>query len=275
MNSPESADRSAIRWLPWIALLFAAIWLLTLGNRALMDPDEGRYAEIPREMIASGDWLSPHLNDLKYFEKPPLQYWATAVVYEVFGVGEFTSRLWCGLTGLLGVVFAGWAGSKLFGKDTGLIASALLGCSFFWVIQSHINTLDMSLAFFLEVAILSFLLAQQAPLKSKVERNWMWIAWIAAALGVLTKGPIAAVLPALALVIYSLVVRDFAVWPRLHIVSGLAWFFAIAAPWFIAMSIANPEFARYFFIHEHLERFTSRVHARGEAWWFFIPLLLV
>jgi 4-amino-4-deoxy-L-arabinose transferase-like glycosyltransferase len=262
------------RWHFAILACCIVTWFVTLGNRVLMDPDEGRYAEIPREMVASGDWLSPHLNDLKYFEKPPLQYWATAVSYKVFGIGEFTSRLWCGLTGLLGVLFTGWAAAKLFGRNTGVLAVALLGCSLIWIVLGHLNTLDMSLSFFLSTAIFAFLLAQQAPIKSKAERNWMFVAWIAAALGVLTKGPIAAALPGLALVVYSIIERDLSTWRRLHVVGGLILFLAITAPWFIAMSIVNPEFAHYFFIHEHFERFTSDVHSRNEPWWFFIPLLV-
>src|SRR5690348_8887212 len=88
----------AIRYVFVLALLLTAIWCATLGTRKLLNPDEGRYAEIPREMVASGDWLTPRLNDLKYFEKPPLQYWATAVAYKAFGINEFSARLWVGLT---------------------------------------------------------------------------------------------------------------------------------------------------------------------------------
>ena len=89
------ANRQAIgrlMWLLWIAL--AAVWFSTLGQPALLRPDEGRYAEIPLEMIATGGWLTPRLNDLKYFEKPALQYWATAIVFKIFGESEWTARLW-------------------------------------------------------------------------------------------------------------------------------------------------------------------------------------
>ena len=85
----------ALRRLGWLAwLILAAAWFSTLQVRALLDPDEGRYAEIPREMLASGDWVTPRFDGLKYFEKPPLQYWATAAVYAGFGVSEWSSRLW-------------------------------------------------------------------------------------------------------------------------------------------------------------------------------------
>ena len=273
MSSTQNDD--SMRWMYTLFAVFAILWLVTLGTRALLNPDEGRYAEIPREMVVSGDWLTPRLNDLKYFEKPVLQYWATAAAYEAFGINEFASRFWCGFTGLLGVLFAGWAGSRLFGRSAGLMTAALLGCSLIWVILGHLNTLDMSLSFFLEVSILAFLLAQQAPLGSKTERNWMLTAWGAAALACLTKGLEAVVLPSLTLVVYTIVEREFSAWRRLHIVAGLPLFLAIAAPWFVAVSIANPEFAHFFFIHEHFERFLTDVHERVEPWWYFLPLLAV
>ena len=91
------------RWL-WLLLAVAVIWFGNIEYRKLIKPDEGRYAEIPREMAASGDWVTPRLNDLKYFEKPPLQYWATAAAYTVFGEHQWTSRLWTALTGFAGIL---------------------------------------------------------------------------------------------------------------------------------------------------------------------------
>jgi len=263
------------RWLLVVLALFAAIWFATLGGRKLLNPDEGRYAEIPREMVASGNWLTPRLNDLKYFEKPALQYWATAVAYETLGSNEFTSRLWCGLTGLAGVFFAGWAGAKLFGRTTGIITAALLGSSLMWVILGHLNTLDMGLSFFLAAAVLAFLLAQQQPTGSKSERNWMLVVWTMTALGFLSKGVVAAVLPVLTLLAYTAIEREISAWRRLHIVPGLVVFLILTAPWFIAVSIANPEFPFFFFVHEHLQRFLTDVHERVEPWWFFVPFSIV
>jgi 4-amino-4-deoxy-L-arabinose transferase-like glycosyltransferase len=263
------------RWYLVLLAIFVAVWFYNLGSRALLDPDEARYAEIPREMVVSGDWITPRLNDLKYFEKPVLQYWATAVAYKIFGVNEFAARLWCGLTGILGVLFAGFAASRLYGRNEGILAASFLGCSLFWMALGHLNTLDMSVSFFLEAAILSFLLAQHAPLKSNQERNWMLAAWLAAALAFLTKGVIALALPAMTLVAYSLIEREFSAWKRLHFFKGLLLFAAVSAPWLIAVSIANPEFPHFFFIREHVQRFLTDEHQRVEPWWYFIPYLLI
>src|SRR6202022_3425826 len=98
-----------------LLLVFTGVWFSNLRYRRLVHPDEGRYAEIPREMAASGDWVTPRLNGIKYFEKPALQYWITAAAYSVFGVHQWTARLWPALSGFLGVLFIGYGGLRLGG----------------------------------------------------------------------------------------------------------------------------------------------------------------
>ena len=267
-------------------VLGAVVWFGGLGHRKLIKPDEGRYAEIPREMVASGDWLTPRLNGLKYFEKPPLQYWTTAAAYEAFGVNEWTSRLWTALTGFAGVFVVGWTAARLYGRAAGLHAATVLASSLAYVLLAHFNTLDMGLAFFMTVTLCAVLLARQrddgtdahcgtassGPSSALV---WMAVAWSALALATLSKGPVAVVLCGGALVAYLLVSRDWALLKRLALVRGLALFAAIAGPWFIAVSRANPEFAHFFFVHEHLERFLTTEHRREGPLWYFVPVLLV
>ncbi|MFZ1547852.1 MAG: glycosyltransferase family 39 protein, partial [Candidatus Nitrotoga sp.] len=120
------------RWW-WLLLMVAVIWFGTLEYRKLIKPDEGRYAEIPREMVVSGDWVTPRLNDLKYFEKPPLQYWATATAYTLLGEHQWTSRLWPALTGFFGLLLVWFAGTRLFGREAGQYAALILGSSLLYV----------------------------------------------------------------------------------------------------------------------------------------------
>jgi 4-amino-4-deoxy-L-arabinose transferase-like glycosyltransferase len=272
MQTPPSLSNS--RWLIWLTLAFAVVWLTTLGARKLLNPDEARYAEIPREMVATGDWLTPRLNDLDYFEKPPLQYWATAIAFEALGQSDFAARLWCGLTGLVGILFVGWSGARLFGFNAGFLAATLLASSLMYFVLGHVNTLDMGLTLFLTVAVGAFLIAQQSPTRSKDERNFMLVAWIAAALALLSKGIVALALPVLALIVYTLVEREYSVWRRLHLLPGFILFLVIGAPWLIAVSLTNPGFAYFFFLHEHFARFLTDVHRRVEPWWYFIPYLI-
>jgi len=241
----------------------------------MLDPDEGRYAEIPREMLQSGDWVTPRFDGLKYFEKPPLQYWATAAVYAAVGLSEWSSRLWSMALGFacLTLVFA-WTRS-LHGRDAGMAAALALAVSPYFLLIGHLNLLDAGFTLWLTAAVFAFTRAQLAPDGSPAERRWMLAAWALAALGVLSKGIVVGVLAGGALLIYSLLERDARPWRRLNLLAGVPLFAAIAAPWFIAVSLRNPGFASFFFVHEHFTRFLTTVHQRVEPWWYFVPLLLV
>jgi len=275
MDSETGQERRAGRlgWRAWVIL--GAAWFATLQVRPLLDPDEGRYAEIPREMLASGDWITPRFDGLKYFEKPPLQYWATAVAYQAFGLKQWSSRLWnVGLAfACLPLVFA-WV-ARLYGRDSALLALTALAVSPFFVIVGHLNLLDGAFTFFLTAAVLAFTLAQSTPPASAAERRWMLSAWGAAALAVLSKGIVVGVLAAAALILYTLSERDTHTWRRLHPGAGLALFTAVGAPWFVVVSLRNPSFPGFFFVHEHFTRFLTTVHQRVEPWWYFLPLLLL
>ena len=266
-------DRISTKQVWWLLIAIALIWFANLEYRTLIKPDEGRYAEIPREMVVSGDWVTPRLNELKYFEKPPLQYWATATAYTLFGEHQWTSRLWAGLTGFAGILMVWFAGLRLFGREAAGYAALLLSSSLLYVLMGHINTLDMGVTFFLTLGIVGLLLGQ-AQADRKKQRNWMMLAWAGLALAVLSKGLMGLVLPGAALFIYCVVQRDFGVLKRMHWLPGLAVFFVITVPWFVLVMQANPEFFERFFIYEHYTRFTTKTHGRYQPWYYFIPILL-
>ena len=272
-----------------LALVLVVVWFGGLGHRKLIKPDEGRYAEIPREMVASGDWLTPRLNDLRYFEKPPLQYWTTAAAYEAFGVSEWTSRLWTALTGFCGVLVVGYTATRLFDARTGLFSAVVLASSLAYALLGHFNTLDMGLTFFFTTTWCAVLLARRARALDEapdghcgsrpgeataLARRWMLVAWAAMALATLSKGPVAVVLSGGVLVAYLATTRDWKLLSMLTPVRGLALFVLIAGPWFVAVSRANPEFAHFFFIHEHVERFLTTEHHREGPPWYFVPVVV-
>jgi 4-amino-4-deoxy-L-arabinose transferase-like glycosyltransferase len=249
-------NRAAVLWV-----VLAVLWFGTLGIRPLYKADESRYGEISREMVASGDWTTPRLNSFKYFEKPPLQYWATAALFQVFGEHDWVARLWTALLGFAGVAMVLYAGNRLFGPPIGLYAAAVLAGSPLYVLLGQVNTLDMGVTFFLAGAIFAFALGH------------MLVFWAACALAVLSKGLIGIVLPGAALFVYMLVKRDWALIRRVRPIAGGGLFLLIAAPWFIAVSAANAEFAHFFFVQEHFQRFTSEIHHRAAPAWYFIPVL--
>ena len=269
-SDAQSASRRTWFWALLLAAL--AIWFLPLDVRHLLRSDEGRYAEIAREMFASGDWVTIRYHDLKYFEKPPLHLWMTALAYEAFGLGEWQARLWVALTGAAGIGLAALAAQRLFAG--GALAALVLLAAPTWNIGSHFNSLDMGVSGTLAAVLACVLVAQATHTTPSARRWWMWGAWAAMGLAVLSKGLIGIVLPGAALVVYTLLARDWALWRRLYLVSGTVVFLLITAPWFLLVSQRNPEFAYFFFIHEHFQRYTSSVHQRGAPVWFFVPQLL-
>lgn len=251
------------------------VWFGNIGYRTLAEPDEARYAEISREMLASADWVTPHLNGIPYFEKPPLQYWATAAAYSIFGVAPWVARLWVVGLGFLGIVIAYWTSRKLWGSRTAEYTAIVLGSLPLYFIVTHINTLDGALSFFLNAAICSFLMAHRPTTDLVMQRWWMYLCWLCVALGFLQKGLIAVVLPALSLMMYSLIHRDWRLWRSLHLPEGLLILATVALPWVILAAQRNPGFLKFFFVNEHLARFATTVHQRAEPWWYFIAMLIV
>lgn len=277
-NFPPISTPSTGRALRgWWLIVFAAllIWCANLDYRKLALSDEGRYSEIPRIMAQSGDWVTPRLNGIKYFEKPPLQYWTTAAAYKVFGEHQWTARIWPAVTGFAGLLLIFVAGARIYGAAAGFYAALVLGSSLLYSGMAHILTLDMGLAFFMAMAMVGVLLGLDARSSAVTQRRWMHVAAAGCALAVLSKGLIGIVLPGAVVVLYMLVKRDFGLLRRLHLITGGLLFFAISAPWFVAVSLANPEFPHFFFIHEHFQRYTSTVHQRYQPWYYFIPILLL
>jgi 4-amino-4-deoxy-L-arabinose transferase-like glycosyltransferase len=258
-----------------IALFAIATLALFVGvdnmQRPLANPDEGRYSEISREMAVSGDWVTPRLNGIKYFEKPPLQYWASAAAFRLFGQSEFAARIYTALCGLGALLAVGFTARRHAGGDAALLAVAALASSPYFMAMGGVITLDTGLTAWMTAAACAFLLAMTGPERER--RRWMLAAWAGIALAVLSKGLIGLLVPAAAIFLHCLANRDWKLLAKLEWGRGLALFLAIAAPWFMLVSAANPEFAHFFFVHEHFERFLTKVHRRDQPWWFFWPIL--
>ena len=241
-----------------------------------MRPDEGRYTEIAREMALSGDYVTPTLNGLKYFEKPPLQYWATALAFQVFGQSDFASRWWPAAMGLLGLWLTWLAVRAISGRDMAWVVSSMLAAMCYYFLIAHINTTDMGLTAFMTLTLVGLMrgfgvVGQTAA----ATRAWMVAAWAGAALGFLSKGLIAIVLPGAIFVIYLLITRQWRLLAKLEWVWGPIAFLAIAAPWPLLVQSRNPEWANFFFIYEHFSRFSNSEHNRLGSMFYFVPVIIV
>jgi 4-amino-4-deoxy-L-arabinose transferase-like glycosyltransferase len=256
------------------ALLAAILYLPGLGRPALWEPDEGRYAEIAREMVVSGDYVTPRDDFELYFEKPPLVYWANAASIKIFGANEFAVRLPAALFSVGQVVITAALADAMFGATAGFFAALVLALSPLFFGFARFATLDPALAFFLTAALGAFYIAARYDSFSQPSaRRWMLISAAMLAMGTLAKGPIAMLLGG------AIAVTWLAVEHRLRQVAQmpLVWcgviYAAIVLPWFILMEVRNPGFIRFFFIHEHLERYVSSSE-HGWGPWFFIPIVI-
>ena len=269
-----SAAPLSARSLVLLALAALVLWFANLDYRKLIKPDEGRYAEISREMAVTGDWVTPRLNGIRYFEKPPLHYWAGAAAFAAFGAHEWAARLWSAITGMLTVILAWYAGGRLFGRTAGLYAGVLAASSLMLIAVAHLNTLDMGLTFFLFLSLCGFIFAQRDGATARDNTIWMHVGWAAMACAMLSKGLVGVVIPGATLVLYVVIQRDWKLLLRLRPLTGAILFLAIAAPWFVLVSQRNPQFAWFFFVHEHFLRYTTTLHQRSEPWYYFLPLLV-
>jgi 4-amino-4-deoxy-L-arabinose transferase-like glycosyltransferase len=257
----------------WLGL--ALLWFVPLNWPHLFDPDEGRYAEIPREMVASGDWVTPRLDGIKYFEKPALGYWATASAFELFGQHAWTVRLWPALSGMLGLLLTFALGRRLYDQRTALLAVLVQASALLYVAMARIATLDMGLTLGLQIAMTALVLLVQ-PRQPDREQAWRLplLLGVGVALAVMAKGLVGIVIPGAVAVLFMLIHRDWRLALRAAPWWTLAALLLLAAPWFVLVSARNPEFAHFFFIFEHFQRYLSSAgFERYQPAWFFLPVL--
>ncbi|MBU4232917.1 MAG: glycosyltransferase family 39 protein [Desulfobacterales bacterium] len=242
------------------------LFFYRLGAPGLIDPDEGRYAEIAREFFVLRDWGIPHLNLLPYLEKPPLVYWLTALSFKVCGFTELAARLPSAVSALGGVLLAYGLGRAFWGPGPGVLGALVLASAAGYVALGRILTLDMTFALCLNLGIgLGYLALSRGQ-----NRLWPW-AYLALALAVLTKGPVALVLAGLVWVIWVAVNRRSG--RSLIQIRGWVLLAVITLPWFVYVQWRYPEFFRFFVLEQHLGRFlTPAIHP--EPLWYYVPVLL-
>ncbi len=269
---PPSGWTGAVRRLPrhpvfWIILALAPFLLINPGARHFSE-GEAMYAEVAREMRLGGDWITPHLNGKRHFDKPPLLFWLTAGGQEAFGETEFSARMWPALATLASVPVVGGIGSALFGGSAGWIAGLVFATSLGPYIFGKLVMPDLLLMLWINLAILGYVRGYS----DKARGAGAWPLAMFASLGTafLTKGLLGFGLPTAIIGLHALLSGRIRYFLSRRLIFGLSITALIALPWIIAVSLANPDFLGYFFIREHLMRFTGKRFPPDEC----VPLLV-
>ncbi len=288
----------------WIDILFlfvvlGGLFFILLGIRPLFVPDEGRYAEIGREMVTSGNYITPYLNGIKYFEKPILFYWLESAAIKLAGLNLWSLRSINALLGLFGCLLTYITARQLYNRATGLLASFMLGTSMLYFVMAHMISLDLTVTVFITASLYAFLLGMQhqgmladkaegvvsklsasppafrSPHAFSGDRFYFWGASIAAALAVLTKGLIGLVFPGMIIFAWMAIMNEWRILKHVYLPSCLIIFLIIAAPWHILVGKQNPEFFYFYFIEQHFLRYATKEVGHYQPFWFFIPYLMI
>jgi 4-amino-4-deoxy-L-arabinose transferase-like glycosyltransferase len=222
-------------------------------------------------MLASGDFITPHLNGVAYLEKPPLFYWGNALCLWLFGESEFSARFFATFVAVAGIVLTYWMGTVLVGWRTGMLSALTLSSSLYYYILGRLNAPDTSLAVFLIVAIFPAYLYLTHRRENK---GYLYLSYAGAGLAFLTKGMVGIVFPPAILLITLLLTRRQWDFRRAFSFWGVCLFLAMVLPWLFAVQKKNPDFLWFFFIHEHFLRYTTGTHGQSEPFWYFVPILI-
>jgi 4-amino-4-deoxy-L-arabinose transferase-like glycosyltransferase len=260
-------------WLSILSLTLGAFFSFEAAKRPLASPDEGRYCEIPREMIENADYLTPRLNTVKYFEKPPLFYWMQVASFHGLGYSDFAARFANILMSLIGCLITFAFGWHVLSPRVGILSCLILATSLLYYGISRIVILDMTVSVFITGAILSMARGLLLP-SGRSQKMCILASYVFCALGFMTKGIIGFSIPGSIILIWILVNRQWA-WFKISLNPiGIFIFLGLVAPWHILVSLKNPEFAYFYFVHEHIIRLITQSHQRYQPFWFFIPIYI-
>lgn len=254
-----------------VLLLAVIAFFGGLGRGAIGDNDEAFYAEAAREMVESGNWITPHFNYEPRFQKPALYYWLTAALFAVTGPGEFTARFWSAFAGVGLVLVTTACARRWYDESVGLLAGAITATCVGYFALARMSLPDLPLAFLVTAAIWATFVATLE--RERNPRKWLLYAALAAALGFLMKGPLALVLPMLVVAPILLMERRSYNVQFSDIVLAVVLFAAIASPWYLVMWLQHgTDYLAGFFVGDNYERFTTARFNDPRPWWFYLPI---
>ena len=239
------------------------IGLSLYGIPVFFSPDEGRYAEIAREMLVTHQYIVPHLDGVMYFEKPPLVYWLTALSLKVFGLNEWGARLPNPLLSLMGVWLVYIAAIIVYkSRQIALWSAIISGSSLLYLGTARYLNLDAGIAFFITATMLCFWISRQYKNNTLTSHLWLIAAFVFAGLAVMTKGLIGIVFPVMIIGLWSIIVGQWAILRDIRLYLGLIIVAVIAIPWIIAVNNHHPEFWYYYVVVQQILRYATDEQGR-------------
>lgn len=258
----------------WFFFAIAVVWIslfFRLGSLPLLQPDEGRNAEVAREMKDSGAWLSPSYNGIAYLDKPAFYFKTVAFSLAMFGDSETAARLPSALFGLALLALVYFFCRRTHGTRCAILAVIIIATIPLYMVFSRTVIFDMALAFFVSAAIFAGYRAEECEGKSR--RLWYLVGALAAGFATLVKGPVGFLIPGLVLFVFHRVEGRRGVWKRFFAPLNLLAFFAVTLPWFIGLSLQHPDFPRYGIIEESFQRFTTVKFHRTQPFYFYAVIV--
>jgi 4-amino-4-deoxy-L-arabinose transferase-like glycosyltransferase len=261
------------QWVLIVTLsLTVAPYFIRLGASSLWDANEAFYAETPREMIEANEYINPTFNYRPRLNKPPLSYWVVVPFYKLFGVSESTERLPIVLGTLVMVATAFSLGRILFSLEAGLLAAIGLAVAPRFLMFSRRILIDVYVSTFMALALLMYVLAERRP---EHRRRYLILMYVSIALGVLTKGPVALLLPAAVLVVYFLIFRRINAIRELMLPLGFIIVSLIVLPWYVAIYFQHGwAHIESFILKDNLSRYTQPIWGPRRGFFFYVPALL-
>ncbi|HZS99148.1 MAG TPA: glycosyltransferase family 39 protein [Terriglobales bacterium] len=258
-----------LRVREWLLLVGFCVFLFFygLGQFGLVGADEPRYAQVAREMLARHDWTTPTLNGTPWLEKPPLYYWQAMIAFAIFGVRDWVARIPSAIDASLVVLAVYCFLKKLrpgFHLDGALMTASAAGLVGF----AHSASTDMPLAAMFSLAMLCWYAWWETSTQKLLYGFYFFLA-----LAVLAKGPIGVLLAGVVIVLFALAVGKAQSILKTLWLPGVLVFLAVAAPWYIAVQLRNPEFFRVFILEHNLARFGSDLYHHTQPFWFYLPVV--
>ena len=267
---PEKIPKNEAYLILILTALCLMLFFFRLGARPLWDIDEGMHAVTSKEMILSEDWITPTFNGEPFYDKPVFYNWLVALAFLVFGFTEFAARLPAAILGSGCVMVTYLLGRKMFGPTVGILSAVILATAVEFIVLSRSVVHDISLVFFVTLTMYLFYIGYKDDRHRKMN---LLLFYGALGFAVLSKGPVGLALPAMIIGLYLIVERNLKFIMKMQIGWGILIFLAVASPWYVLISLKNPDYAGYFFIEQNLDSFLSSESRHPNPFYYYIPVL--